>query len=204
MKEHYFTKILALIISTLLSSTFGFSQTKLLGGPCEGCEAIFEFGDRELNSVDTLPEFYSDGVQIKVTGIVYEMDGMTPAKDVILYIYQTNEKGVYPQKGNEKGWARRHGYLRGWVKTDVEGKYSFFTQKPHFYGNEPAHIHLTILEPDGSYYWLGAFLFEGDSNLKDREINNPNPRGGSNGVMSLEQEEGILTGRRNIVLRKSI
>ncbi len=204
MKEHVLAKILTLIIASILSTTLGFSQGKLIGGPCEGCEAVFEFGDQILTPVDTLPEFDSEGVQIKITGLLYEPDGKTPAEGVILYVYQTNEKGVYPKKGNETGWARRHGYIRGWAKTHAEGTYTFYTQKPHFYGNEPAHIHLTILEPDGSYYWLGSFLFEGDANLTGKQINNSAPRGGSNGIMSLEMKDGILVGNRNIILRKNI
>lgn len=204
MKEHILTKIAALMIASLIGVELGFSQETLLGGPCEGCEAVFEFGNLHLTPVDTLPEFNSEGTKIKVSGTVFQQDGKTPAEGVILYIYQTNEEGVYPKKGNETGWARRHGYLRGWAKTGRNGAYTFYTQKPHFYGNEPAHIHLTILEPDGSYYWLGAFLFEGDSNLSDKQVNNPMPRGGSNGIMSLNFEDHILTGKRDIILRKNL
>ncbi len=204
MKEHVLAKILTLIIASILSTTLSFSQGKLIGGPCEGCEAVFEFGNRELSPVDTLPEFESEGIQIKVTGTVYKEDGKTPAEGVILYVYQTNEKGVYPKKGNETGWARRHGYIRGWAKTDTEGRYTFFTQKPHFYGNEPAHIHLTILEPDGRYYYVEDFLFEGDKKLSKQRINDPKPRGGSNGIMRMEEEGAILKGQRTIILRKNI
>jgi len=190
------------LLIALTGTSYG--QSKLVGGPCEGCEAVFEYGSQNLSSVDTLPEFESEGIQIKVTGTVYKSDGETPASDVILYVYQTNEEGVYPKKGNETGWARRHGYIRSWIKTDNEGKYTFYTQRPHFYGNEPAHIHVTILEPDGKYYWLGSFLFEGDKNLTDRQLNNPNPRGGSNGIMTLKKEDDILTGKRDIILGKNI
>ncbi len=180
------------------------AQGKLVGGPCEGCEAVFEYGDQNLSSVDTLPEFGSEGVDIKVTGTVYKEDGKTPAEGVILYVYQTNEEGVYPTKGDETGWGRRHGYIRGWIKTDSKGKYTFYTQKPMFYGNEPAHIHLTILEPNGKYYWLGSYLFEGDKNLTSRQLNNRNPRGGNNGIISYKEKDGILMGNRDIILGKSI
>ncbi len=190
-----------LVIAATITSQ---AQGKLVGGPCEGCEAIFEFGDQKLSSVDTLPEFGSDGIDIKVTGTVYKIDGKTPAEGVILYVYQTNEEGVYPKKGDETGWARRHGYIRGWIKTDEEGRYSFLTQKPMFYGNEPAHIHLTILEPNGKYYWLGSYLFEGDKNLTSGQLNDINPRGGSTGIMSLTIDEDILTGNRDIILGKNI
>ena len=197
-------KIITVLALSLIGISTVRSQGKLLGGRCEGCEAVFEFGEQTLSSVDTLPEFGSEGVDIKVTGTVYKSDGKTAAEGVILYVYQTNEEGVYPKKGNETGWARRHGYIRGWIKTDGEGRYAFYTQKPHFYGDEPAHIHLTILAPNGKYYWLGSFLFEGDKNLTARQINNPDPRGGSVGIMSLKKEDGILTGKRDIILGMNI
>lgn len=123
---------------------------------------------------------------------------------MILYVYQTNKDGVYPKKGNETGWARRHGYLRGWVKTDENGEYTLFTQLPQFYGNEPAHIHLTVLEPDGSYYYVESFFFEGDNNLKSKHFNNPNPRGGFTGIMKMKEKNGMLIGKRDLILRKNL
>ncbi len=195
--------IIITLVSILYSSSLN-AQYQLLGGPCEGCEAVFEFGNRALASVDTLPEFYSGGVQIKITGTVYNEDGVTPAPGVILYVYQTNEAGIYPKKGNEIGWARRHGYLRGWAKTNEKGVYTFFTQLPHFYGNEPAHIHLTVLEPDGSYYYVEDFMFADDEKLQTEHIQNPYPRGGFTGVMKMHLMTGILTGKRDLILRKNL
>ncbi len=193
-----------LFVTFMLIGNSATAQNQLLGGPCEGCEAVFEFGDRELSSVDTLPEFYSEGTQIKISGTVFNPDESTPAPDVILYVYQTNEDGVYPKKGNETSWARRHGYLRGWLKTDENGRYTLFTQLPKFYGNEPAHIHLTVLEPDGSYYYVESFLFEGDDNLNSKHLNNPKPRGGFTGIMSMKKVNGLLTGNRDLILRKNL
>ncbi|MBO6794794.1 MAG: hypothetical protein JJ895_12855 [Balneolaceae bacterium] len=187
-----------------MTSSATIAQNQLLGGPCEGCEAVFEFGDRELSAVDTLPEFYSEGTQIKISGTVFNPDETSPASDVILYVYQTNEEGVYPKKGNETGWARRHGYLRGWVKTDENGKYTIFSQLPMFYGNEPAHIHLTVLEPDGSYYYVESFLFEGGDNLNSKHLKNPKPRGGFNGIMKMQNKNGMLVGKRDLILRKNL
>lgn len=76
----------------------------LVGSPCEGCEGVLEYGDKALSPVDTLPDFGDDGPKIKVTGTIYQIDG-APAKDVILYIYHTNQQGIYPTKGTETGWA---------------------------------------------------------------------------------------------------
>jgi protocatechuate 3,4-dioxygenase beta subunit len=198
-------------LSTLLFSCAN-SQTKsqvnfrLVGGPCEGCEAIFEYGDKDLSPVDTLPDFNNQGLKIKVTGTIYQNDGKTPAKDIILYVYHTDQNGIYATKRNETGWAKRHGYIRGWLKTGNDGQYAFYTLKPGVYPNrsEPAHIHPTILEPDGKYYWLGSYHFMGDSLLTDKQINQNSPRGGSDGVLTLKKEGAIWVGRRDIILGKNI
>lgn len=179
------------------------AQGTLIGGRCEGCEAVFEFGDKELLTNDTLPDFDTEGLNIKLEGVIYKNDGKTPAEGVVLYIYHTDEEGVYPTTGEEKGWARRHGYIRGWIKTGIDGRYSFYTQKPGSYSNGPAHIHPTILEPDGKYYWISSFLFEGDPNISDEIMDHEGDRGG-NGIIKLEMRNGILTGIRDIILGKEI
>lgn len=178
----------------------------LIGGPCEGCEAVFEFGQKIPSSHDTLPGFESKGLPIKVSGTVYFLDGKTPAPNIILYLYHTNQAGVYPTKGTETGWERRHGYLRGWLKTDEKGHYSFVTRKPAPYPDRsnPAHIHLTLLEPDGKYYWVDSYLFAGDSLLSEEELSPEAPRGGSSGVLTLNQQDDIWTGTRNLILGKNI
>lgn len=177
-----------------------------VGGPSEGTEAILEFGNRKLNASDTLPLFKESSPKIKVSGTVYRPDGKTPAEGVILYVYHTNSDGIYPTRGNEEGWGRRHGYIRGWVKTNARGKYEFYTFRPAPYPSrrDAAHIHLIALEPNGKYYWLDSYLFEGDSLLTDRELNNKMPRGGSDGILKLSQEGSLLVGSRDIVLGKNI
>lgn len=182
------------------------SEHRLVGGPCEGCEAIFEYGDKELKPVDTLPDFNEEGMRMKLTGTVYQEDGKTPAEDVIVYVYHTNQDGIYPTRGNEKGWARRHGYLRGWTRTDENGHYTFYTLKPAAYPSrsEPAHIHYTILEPDGKYYWLGSAHFRGDSLLTKKETDPDSPRGGNSGLLILKKQGDLWVGVRDIILGENI
>ncbi len=181
-------------------------EFRLVGGPCEGCEAIFEYGNKVLSPVDTLPDFSEEGTKIKITGIIYLPDGKTPAENVILYVYHTDQNGIYSSKGNEKGWARRHGYIRGWVKTGSDGRYTFFTLKPGTYPDrsQPAHIHPIILEPNGKYYWLGSYHFEGDPLLTEKEISPELPRGGSSGLLLLKIEGDLLVGKTDIILGKNI
>lgn len=199
------------VLSTLLfscanSQNQSQNNFKLVGGPCEGCEAIFEYGNNDLGPVDTLPDFNDEGLRIKVTGTIYQSDGKTPAKDVILYIYHTNQTGIYATKGDETGWAKRHGYIRGWLKTDIDGQYAFYTLKPGVYPDrsEAAHIHLIIMEPNGKYYWLGSYHFEGDSLLTDKQINQGSPRGGSDGLLTLKREGTLWVGTRDLILGKNV
>ncbi len=177
-----------------------------LVGACEGCEAIFEYGNRNLSPVDTLPDFNNKGPKIKVTGTIYQNDGKTPADGVILYIYHTDQKGIYATKGSETGWDKRHGYIRGWVQTGKDGKYTFYTLKPGIYPNRsaPAHIHPIIFEPNGMYYWLGSYYFAGDPLLTEKEISPGFPRGGSSGLLTLRKEGNLWVGERNIILGKNV
>lgn len=181
-------------------------ESTLEGGPCEGCEAIFEYGDRTITSELTLPDFNDEALKIKVTGTVYQPDGKTPAENVILYLYHTNQEGVYENKYNASNWESRHGYIRGWVKTNVNGKFTFYTLKPGSYpnGTEPAHIHITVLEPECKYYWLNSYHFAGDQLLTDDELNPVSPRGGSSGLLNLKQEGDLWVGTRDIILGKNV
>lgn len=178
---------------------------RLVGGPCEGCEAVFEYGDQALQAIGTLPGFQDANTQIKVTGTVFQPNGRTPAEGVVLYFYHTNEEGRYEARPEQTGWGRRHGYLRGWVKTGPDGRYTLYTQKPGAYPGrpDPAHIHLTILEPDGKYYWAEDYLFTGDPRLTEKELSPRAPRCGP-GLLSLKKESGLLTGKRDLVLGKNI
>lgn len=181
-------------------------QAGRLIGSCEGCEAVFEYGDQPLSPVDTLPDFNDPGKKIKVTGTIYEKGGKTPAEGVILYVYHTNQEGIYPTRGDEKGWGRRHGYIRGWIKTGSDGRYAFYTLQPGVYPSRsaPAHIHPIILEPNGKYYWLGSYHFEDDPLLSEREAHPVNPRGGSSGLLELRKEGDLWIGKRDIILGKNI
>jgi protocatechuate 3,4-dioxygenase beta subunit len=198
--------VVILIGSTINCQNLNEKNIRLVGGPCEGCEAVFEYGKRELSHVDTLPDFYNEGPKIKVTGTIYMNDGKTPAEGVILYIYHTDQNGIYADKGGETGWDRRHGYIRGWIKTTENGKYSFYTLRPGIYpsGSAPAHIHPIILEPNGKYYWINSYHFEGDTLLTEKERSPESPRGGSSGFLHLQKAGDLLIGERDIFLGKNI
>jgi protocatechuate 3,4-dioxygenase beta subunit len=182
------------------------SSGRLVGGDCEGCEAIFEYGTKVLSRIDTLPDFSEEGPKLEITGTIYQHDGRTPAKNVILYIYHTDQKGLYATRGNESGWGKRHGYIRGWIKTGADGKYTFYTLKPAPYpgGGNPAHIHPVIKEEGIQEYWIDEYLFDDDPILTKEERLNQKQRGGSGIIKLTKNKHGMLVGKRDIVLGKNI
>jgi protocatechuate 3,4-dioxygenase beta subunit len=191
--------ILFLICGTLAS------QNNRVGGPCEGCEAIYEYGNKTLKSIDTFPQFNNLPNPIKISGTVYQNDGLTPASGIILYVYHTDNKGVYPSNNNSKGWERRHGYLRAWLKTDERGKYTFYTSRPASYPNStiPQHIHITVKEPDKNEYYVEDFYFKDDPHITKNILNRKQARGGS-GVIFLYPENNIQSAERTIILGLNI
>jgi len=146
------------------------------------------------------------GERLIISGIVYMPDGKTPAKDIIVYVYHTNNEGVYPKRGNEKGNGKYHGYLRGWMKTDSKGKYEFETIRPapyHSHGGEPAHIHYNIQRPEHPEYWITALWFADDPRVTDEYLKGVKRNGGGSNVITLNKDENsVLRGVRNIILGK--
>lgn len=204
--KHTLYTLTILTLGTLVHSSCAQGNKPKLIGRCEGCEAIFEYGDKELTNADTLPGFEEAATKIKITGTIYQPDGKTPAGGVILYVYHTNEVGIYPTKGGEKDWSARHGYIRGWMKTAGDGRYTFYTLKPGTYPSrtDPAHIHPTILEPNGKYYWVDEYLFEGDLLLTKQHLSAEAPVGGSSGILRLKKEGDLLVGERDFVLGRNV
>ena len=201
-------KNLNIIVLLICCFTNSFAQNKKVGGPCEGCEAIYEntVPFEKLPSFVELPEVSWDGKKpLGINGTVYKADGKTPAPDVVLYLYHTNEKGIYPKKGNEKGWAKRHGYLRGWVKTNQKGEYKFGSLRPAPYPgrDEPAHIHVTIKEPGINEYYIDEILFSDDPLLTSEKRAKLENRGGS-GIIKIVDVGNMYKGERNIYLGKNI
>lgn len=209
-----FMKVL-FMLAILLISTLGCSQNSTskkmqkalhIGGNCEGCEAIHEspVPFDSLKNMSWLPDWNDAGKKLAVNGTVYKTNG-EPAPDVIIYVYHTDQAGVYPKKGNEKGWGIRHGYIRGWMKTNEKGEYKFFTSRPGAYpGREaPEHIHITIKEPDKNEYWIDEYLFDDDPLLTERERKNCRNRGGS-GIIKVKDVGNMLKAERNIYLGKNI
>ncbi len=205
MKRQLKVLIMVIFIVSCAKSQEKKSIKQKIGGPCDGCEAIYEYGTKTLNAVDTLPSFLSAQEKVKITGVVYQIDGKTPAKNILLYAYQTNEQGTYPKRNISTGWEKRHGYIRGWIKTDTQGRYTLYTFRPASYPDTriAQHIHMTVKEPDRNAYYIDNFYFDDDPNLTDKIRNRSNFRCGS-GILRLLEVNGMFRAKRDIILGKNI
>jgi len=192
----------ALTVASCQQSKTKDPSDKRIGGGCEGCEAAHEYGSTRLTSTDTLPDFFKEGKKLHITGTIFHKDGKSPAQNVILYIYHTDQTGQYPTKGDETGWDKRHGYIRGWIKTNANGKYDFYTLIPGAYpgGDNPAHIHAIIKEPGYEAYWIDEYLFDDDPILTEREKSRQPKRGGSGILKTTRTANDMMTATRNIIL----
>jgi protocatechuate 3,4-dioxygenase beta subunit len=106
------------------------------------------------------------GEPLRVRGVVYRADGVTPAAGVILYAYQTDRKGRYIHVPTS-----RTPRIKGWMRTDNEGRFEFLTIRPGPYPNrtEPAHIHFHLWGPEKGVppQWNVDLLFEDDKLIKE-------------------------------------
>jgi len=171
---------------------------------CEGCEAIHEHAFDDLTPRVVIPPAGEAGDRLVLTGRVLKPDGRTPAAGVLVYFHHTNAKGVYPTRGDEQGWARRHGYLRGWIRTDASGEYRVETIRPAAYPgrSDPAHIHVTVKEPERREYWIDEIVFTDDPLVDARYRARAEDRGGSGIVTPRRNAEGVWLVRRDIVLER--
>jgi protocatechuate 3,4-dioxygenase, beta subunit len=175
---------------------------KLVGGGCDGCELMYVGMPTNINATDTSAGWTEKGQKLLVTGTVFKIDGKTPAPDVIIYYWQTDNNGYYSPRNNIDANAKRHGHIRGWVKTDKNGKYALYTIKPAPYPNDniPAHIHTSIKEPNiENEYYIDEFIFDDDKLLTSEKRKALENRGGS-GILRVLLKDNLQIAEHNIIL----
>ena len=170
---------------------------------CEGCDAVFERDAKTLGwDVDIARG--EPGEPMIAEGVVRAADGGAPVAGVIVYLHQTNAKGLYANGTSETEWSRRHGRLRGWAVTDSQGRYRFRTIKPAPYPDMtmPAHIHLMVGEPGRRPYYIDDIVFDGEFKVDDAYRSRQEFRGGGGIVKLSKDAEGRWIARRDIILER--
>lgn len=181
-------------------------EVPVIGGPCEGCEAVFLGMPDSIGGSTRLAPLDEPGEPMVIDGTVYDAGGR-PVLGVIVYAYHTNAAGIYEPAPGARGWVRRHGHLRGWARTDARGRYRFITIRPGPYPgrNAAEHVHMHVIEPGCCTYWIHSLHFDDDPLLTDEERRDaPNARGGDNLASPEREANGVWHVRRDIVLGRGV
>ena len=190
----------------LLSAAACSAGEPVVGGPCENCEAVFEGMPAQIAARTRIGTAQEPGQAMLVSGRVRDARGRAVA-GVVVYAYQTNDKGIYPTRGAPTGaGANRHGLLRAWARTDAQGRYWFDTVRPAGYpGTDiPQHIHMHVIEPGRCTYWIDDILFRDDERLSAQQARQHDRGRGGSGIAMPQRREGVWQVSRDIELGRNI
>lgn len=154
---------------------------------------------QNVTSIDTIPGFESKPNKLKISGIVYESNGITPAKNVTVNIEQADEFGNF-EVVKENG--ERRVINSGTIKTDADGAYTFYTYIP---GNDrrfnmQQQLFVFITETDSTSYEIPSFLFDEDPLLSKACRKRIAKKGDPNRILKPTLVEGLHMVQKDIVL----
>ena len=161
---------------------------------------IFDYTEADLSNMDTIPDYQTQEQKLKITGTIYENDGITPAKDVLLYIEQADAYGDFDLRTKND---KRYVHHRGWVKTNADGQYTFYTFMP---GNDRRFNQLQQIYPiikakDGEAYPLESFLFDEDPLLTKLCRKKINKKGDPTRILKPKKVDQLLVVEKDIILQ---
>lgn len=209
-ERHVIAPLLVVLAAALgcadARSDAGRAQEPIVGGPCEGCDAVFVELPSTLGWSSRIAPTDEPGEPLRIDGVVTDRQGR-PASGVIVYAYHTDVRGHYPQVDRTGARAAtRHGVLRGWALTDDQGRYRFETIRPAGYPETtiPAHVHLHVIEVGCCTYYIDDILFDDDPRLTDAERRHARGRGGDGIAKPQRDAAGTWLVRRDILLGEGI
>ena len=163
---------------------------------------IYNYKEDQLTNIGTVPDFDSKPTKLKISGTIFEADGKTPAKDVVLFIYQPDEDGNYEVKKDDN--KNRYVHHRAWIKTDADGRYTFYTFMPGKYlrNKELKQIHRIIKAPGQPEFDMASFFFNDDPLLP--ELTLACRAQAVQSMLRLEKEGDMLVAYKDIKLNNEI
>tara|TARA_R110002096_G_scaffold46728_2_gene124994 strand:- start:6417 stop:7040 length:624 start_codon:yes stop_codon:yes gene_type:complete len=164
--------------------------------------AIYDYSEEQLSNTAIIPDFDTKENKLKITGTIYLADGVTPAKDVILYVFQADEDGDYELKRD--AYRKRYVHHRGWIKTDADGSYTIYTFMPGKFVRvkELKQIHRVIKEPGKSEYEISSFFFNDDPLIPYLSLESRAKA--SQSMLRLEEEGDMHVATKDIILKDDI
>lgn len=159
-----------------------------------------DYEEVQLSHTDSIPDFQNKEAKLKLTGTIYESDGVTPAKDVILYIEQRDDNGRYKMVKEDD---KRFVYHRGWIKTDANGKYTFYTFMPGSIhrSNNYKYIATVVKAPGQDEYELNAFIFDNDPILSKHCRKRLAKKGKADAILKVvTSDDNLMVVTRDITL----
>jgi protocatechuate 3,4-dioxygenase beta subunit len=173
----------------------------VMGGACDRCELMYE----GMPPIETIPSEIDlaavdePGDRMEINGRLLMMDGKTPAKDVVLYMYHTNAAGRYTTPDTQST-GKAHGHLRGWVKTNDKGEFKINSIRPVPYPGAtiPAHIHMLVKEPGKTLYYIDEVWFDDDLWVTKKMRDKAEQRGGNLIIHLTKNNRNVWVGELEI------
>ena len=164
---------------------------------------FYDYDVDQITNTDTIPGFESKQNKLKISGTIYKSDGVTPAKDIILYIEQADENGDFDVRKRDD---IKYVHNRGWIKTDSNGNYTFYTYIP---GNDRRYNQMQqlfpiIKEPAKPEYEIATFLFDEDPLLSKLCRKRMAKKGDITRILKLKKENGLFVTRKDIILQEGL
>ncbi|RZN83521.1 MAG: hypothetical protein EVB11_04930 [Winogradskyella sp.] len=166
---------------------------------------IIDVIEASNNNTDTIPDYSIKSKPFLISGIVYLKDGVTPAKDYVLTINQADEDGNFVVEKINGQKKVKHSAT---IKTNADGKYSFYTFVPggdRLY-NQLQEIHMKIKVPDGKEYALPTLFFDEDPMLSKRCRKKMAKRGETDRILKLQKVDGnlVTVTSRDIIVSENL
>lgn len=154
-----------------LAALGGVSVLNLGAGMVSGCgtkggplapAAPASAGQEKLSWQTALTPKGEPGEPLLVSGRIFAPDGKTPAAGLTLYVYHTDNRGLYSEEDGDGGEPKPR--LKGWMRTDAEGRYEFRTVKPMPYPGTTnrRHVHAKVYGAGRAEQWVDNFMFADD------------------------------------------
>ena len=154
---------------------------------------------QDLMNTDTIPGFDSKPNKLKISGVVYESDGITPAKNIIVSIEQADEHGNFELIDNN---GKRYVVNSGSIKTNDDGVYTFYSYIP---GNDrrfnmQQQLFVFITESDNTSYEIPSFLFDEDPLLSKQCRKRITKKGDPSRILKPTIVDGLNVVQKDIIL----